>query len=179
MGAVAKKYEISADSVWRHMRPKEKGGHLTAARRAELACREVIPLVVRQEKDLATQLEIIRNGMFDEYLSAKEAGDFDTAAAASTKFNENAITAARVLDNLKQTGGITVNATINNFAASPSFMRLAEIVLDAVRDFPEARANIVEALRSFNGDAAPLPRPNGPALPKKVTTIECEASHVD
>jgi hypothetical protein len=39
--------------------------------------------------------------MFDTYLTAKEAGDFDTAAVAASKFNENVITAARVLDGMR------------------------------------------------------------------------------
>jgi hypothetical protein len=175
MGAIAKTHGVSYDSLWRHQK-----NHISPARRAELAYREVVPMIAREEKSIGEQLGIIRNGMFDAYLTAKVAGDIASAALASSKFNENVITAAKVLDGMKSS--VTIhNTQVNNFHSSPAYLKLVDIVLEACADFPEARLSIVRAVRNFNNDAAPAAKPNGsrPPMIEGEIEAELEGAHVN
>ena len=145
--------------------------HVSVARAAELAAKVLVPVIVEGEKSIADQLAIIRNGMFNQYLTAKEAGDFAMAASAASKFNENVMTSARVLDGMKQTGSITINTQVNNFADSPACLAIVDVVLDNLRDLPERRAAIAKAIRALNDEPLP-PKLNGSRFVAEPVTIE-------
>lgn len=44
---------------------------------------------------------------------------------------------------------------VNNFVGSPEFGELVAVTVGALRDFPEARRRVVDAIRDMSGDMAP------------------------
>ncbi len=149
MHALGKTYGVSKDTIWRHCNGPNK--HLSDKRRSELVGREVMPMLARHEKNTAEQLSIIGNALFDAFLLANSAGDNATVGMLSTKHAENAMTSAKLRDGIRQSN-VTVN--IGAITASPDYLRLVAVVLNAVRDHPEARGSIISAVRNFSDAAA-------------------------
>ena len=67
------------------------------------------------------------------------------------------------------------NNTVINFVGSPQFAALVEGVLEAVRDYPEARAAIVRTIRGL----ADAPAPNGSRFVASPVLIEGELADVE
>ena len=146
--------------------------HVSVARAAELAAKVTVPIIVEKEGRIEDQLEVIRNGWFNQYIMAKEAGDVALAATATSKFNESTMTSHRVLDGMRQTSSINITQ-VNNFASSPASLAIVDVVLDNLRDLPERRAAIAKAIRALNDDAPlPLPKTNGSRFVAEPVTIE-------
>src|SRR5439155_3788038 len=119
--AVAERFGVSRDAVWRHAQ-----AHLTAEMRAALATRllqregDTRRILLEEGAGVTEALKAIRGPLFGLFLAAVDTGDNKAAAALSGRLHENlALTA-------KLTGELVPNAgtCITNILLSPDFQRL-------------------------------------------------------
>jgi hypothetical protein len=164
------KFGISKDSVSRHFKT-----HVSGARRAELLAgparvEQLANAAADESQALVDYLSITRSVLFNQFLSAAEAGDRGGVAFIAGKLLDALREHGKLTGELRQLSGLTINNTLN-FVSSPSFLELQSGLLKIARAHPEARAEIVRLLRSL--EAGPdAPKPTGAPL------IEGEVEHV-
>jgi hypothetical protein len=162
--ALAREFKVSKDSVFRHFK-----SHVSERRKAELLAgparvHDLANAAAKESKSLLEYLSITRGVLFNRFLAAAECQDTNGVVSTATQLLAALRELGKLSGELRQLSGITINhSTVNNFTTSPAFTALVEGVLEAVRDFPEARQNIVRVIRGLSDDAEPA-GPNAPAL---------------
>ena len=163
--AIGKKYEVSADAVWRHAR-----NHVPPERRSELVAGPLKPaeLAQRAADEGMTLLEyvaMVRNSLMARFLAASEADDR----------NGTALIAGRLLDCLRLTAQLSgelskAGATVTTNIAilkSPLMADLQSMLIRTLSPYPEARAAVLRGLEELSArslQSAPLPASSGRLL---------------
>jgi hypothetical protein len=158
--AVARKYSVSRDSAWRHLK-----NHVPSERRAELVAGPLKPaeLAQRAADEGMTLLEyvaMVRNSLMARFLAASEADDRQGTA----------LVAGRLLDCLRLTAQLSgelskAGASITNNIAilqSPLVADLQVMLIRTLAPFPEARAAVLAGLEELSQRA--LQQSTAPAL---------------
>lgn len=156
--AIGKKYNVSRDAAWRHLR-----NHVPPERRAELVAGPLKPaeLAQRAADEGLTLLEyvpMVRNSLMARFLAASEADDRQGTA----------LVAGRLLDCLRLTAQLSgelakAGATITNNIAilqSPLMADLQSMLIRTLAPFPDARDAVLGGLEELSRRAlqeAPLP----------------------
>jgi hypothetical protein len=151
--AIAEQFLVSKDSVHRHF-----GNHVSQKRRAELvagpaAVEQLANAAAAESKSLLDYLAIARSVLFNQFLSAAEAGDRAGVVNVAGRLLESLREIGRLTGELRQISGLTINNTVN-LIGSPEFAALSEGLLAIARAHPEARADIVALLRGIDEPAA-------------------------
>lgn len=177
--ALSAQFNISADSIWRHFQR-----HVSERRKAQLLAgparvNDLVNSAAKESKSLLEYLGIMRSVLFNQFLASAEANDRQGVVNVSSQLLAALRQLGTVTGELRQMAGLTINSTtVNNFASSPAYLALVEVVLEQLRDLPERRAAIVQAIRGFGDDAA-APGPNGSAYAAAPALIEGELAHVE
>jgi hypothetical protein len=156
LDALAAKYGISRDAIWRHFK-----NHLSDEQRADILAR--IPMAELAERAAAEgtsvlqYFSIVRSTLMQQFMLCASVGDR----------NGTAILAGRITEVLREIGRITGelgsmavnNLTVNHTVVlnSPVFANLQANLLTALAPFPDARAAVVRALQKMDEQAEPLP----------------------
>jgi hypothetical protein len=156
--AIGKKYRVSRDAAWRHLR-----NHVPPERRAELVAGPLKPaeLAERAADEGLSLLEytaMVRNSLMARFLAASEADDRQGTA----------LVAGRLLDCLRLTAQLSgelskAGATITNNIAilqSPLMADLQSMLIRTLAPFPDAREAVLGGLEELSRRAmqeAPLP----------------------
>lgn len=159
--ALARQFDISKDSVWRHFRT-----HVSDRRKAELLAgparvEQLANAAADESRSLLEQLQIVRSVLLNQFLNAAEAGDRAGIANVAGRLLESLRELGRLTGALREVSGITVNHNVLNLFASPEFTALQEGLLRLARTHPGARADIVALLRSLDAE------PHAPAVEPK------------
>jgi hypothetical protein len=101
-------------------------------------------------------LRVVRTVLAAQLSATSEAGDARGAALVAGQLTRTLETIGRVTGQLSQLAG---NITVNNttIVNHPQFATVKAAMLKALAPFPEARNALVQALRSMDDQAAPLP----------------------
>lgn len=156
--AVARKYEVSRDAAWRHLR-----NHVPAERRAELVAGPLKPaeLAERAADEGMTLLEylsMVRNSLMARFLAASEADDRQGTA----------LVAGRLLDCLRLTAQLSgelskAGASITNNIAimqSPLMADLQRMLIQRLQGYPDARTAVLAGLEELSAQqSAPVALP--------------------
>src|SRR5215468_2156285 len=137
--AVAERFGVSRDAVWRHAQ-----AHLSAEMRAALATKllqregDTRRMLLEEGAGVSEALKAIRSPLFRLLLAAVDTGDTKAAAALSGRLHEN------LALNAKLTGELVPHAgtTITNVLLSPDFQRLRTELIRVLVRYPEARAEV-------------------------------------
>jgi hypothetical protein len=148
--ALAAKYKISRDAIWRHHK-----NHLTDEQRADiLASVPMSELAAKAAAEGTSVLEyfaIIRGILMQRFQLAASVGDNNATGVLAGRLTEVLREIGRAsgeLGNMAAANNITINnTTIMN---SPVFATLQANLLQALAPFPEARAAVVNALRQMD-----------------------------
>jgi hypothetical protein len=165
--ALAEQFGVSKDSVHRHFL-----SHVSQKRRAELvagpaAVEQLANAAAAESKSLLDYLGIARSVLFNQFLSAAEAGDRAGVVNVAGRLLESLREIGRLTGELRQLSGVTINNNTVNVFSSAEFLALQEGLLQIARRHPEAKSDIVGLLRSLDPTTAPPP-----------PMIESEAVHV-
>jgi hypothetical protein len=141
----AKRFNCSADAVWRHWR----NGHVPEHVRSQLAVDSLKPgatleKLVRDESiGLLENLQRIRGILYSQFDLAAEIGDRQTVALLAARLHENLRMAAT------STGELQKHAptSVNNLLLSPPYLDLRAGLLRALRAFPDAARAVADAFR--------------------------------
>jgi hypothetical protein len=155
LNSLAQKFGVGRDSIdrhWhRHVSPETKANYLCGP--AELA---VVAGKAAQEADsVLDHLRVCRTVLMGQLAASSEAGDTRGAAYVTGQLVKVLEAIARVTGQVGDLASTTVNITTNNVALlqdHPVFASLQGVLLRALGPFPEARAAVVQALRSLESE---------------------------
>src|SRR5215472_13659799 len=130
--AVARRFGVSHDAVWRH-----RQAHLTAEMRAALATKllrregDMRRILLEEGTGVVEALKAIRGPLFGLFLVAIDTGDSKAAAALAARLHESLALAAKLTGELAAHAGVSVT----NILLSPDFQRLrAELMRGGVTE---------------------------------------------
>jgi len=149
--AVAARFVVSRDAVWRHAQ-----AHLSAEMRAALATKllqregDTRRILLEEGAGVTEALKAIRGPLFALFLAAVDTGDSKAAAALSGRLHENLALIAKL------TGELVPHASTNitNILLSPHFQRLRAELIRVLARYPEARAEVAAVFRQAGLQAA-------------------------
>ena len=149
--AVAERFGVSRDAVWRHGQT-----HLTAEMRAALATKllqregDTRRILLEEGAGVSEALKAIRGPLFGLFLAAVDTGDNRAATALSGRLHENLALVAKLTGELVPHAG----TTITNILLSPDFQRLRAELMRVLARYPEAQAEIAAVFRQAGLRAA-------------------------
>src|SRR5215470_818396 len=149
--AVAERFGVSRDAVWRHAQ-----AHLSAEMRAALATKllqregDTLRILLEEGAGVTEALKAIRGPLFCLFLAAVDTGDTKAAAALSGRLHENLALIAKLTGELVPHAG----TTITNVFLSPDFQRLRAELIRVLARYPEARAEVAAVFRHARVQAA-------------------------
>jgi hypothetical protein len=171
--AVAARFGVSRDAVWRHAQ-----AHLTAEMRAALATKllqregDTRRILLEEGAGVSEALKAIRGPLFGLYLTAVDTGDSKAAAALSGRLHENLAFVAKLTGELVPHAG----TTITNVLLSPDFQRLRSELIRVLARYPEARAEVAAVFRQAGLQAA---TEMGASPEKIIEALPVETEHDD
>ena len=139
---LAAKYRVSEDALGRH-----KATHLPVTLAKAEAAREVKHAqgVVAEGLDVVGQLRTINNITLHVLKEARDAKDHDISLKAIDRVQRQIELQAKLLGELQQEG--TTNITVN-----AEWIEVRALLMQALGDFPEARAAAAQALLQVDHD---------------------------
>src|SRR5215468_549050 len=149
--AVATRFGVSRDAVWRHAQ-----AHLSAEMRAALATKllqregDTRRMLLEEGAGVSEALKAIRGPLFGLFLAAVDTGDNKAAAALSGRLHENLALVAKLTGELVPHAG----TSITNVLLSPDFQRLRTELIRVLAHYPEAQAQVAAVFRQAGVRAA-------------------------
>ena len=149
--AIAQRFKVSRDAVWRHSQ-----AHLTAEVRAALSTRllqregDMRRILLEEGTGVVEALKAIRGPLFGLFLVAIDIGDAKAAAALAARLHESLALAAKLTGELVPNTGVS----ITNVLLSPDFQRLRAELMRALEHHPDARAEVATIFRRAGSQAA-------------------------
>jgi transposase-like protein len=157
--AVAKRFGISPDAAWRHLRR-----HVDQHRRAQLVAG---PLTLQQLAEKANAegmtlldyLAMIRSALMQRFLAASESDDRPGTALLAGRLTEVLRLVAQVTGELSRATSTVNNNTL--IMASPLMADLQQMLMTRLRGYPDAAREVVAGLeelsaRALQGSTAPM-----------------------
>ena len=143
--AIAEKFGLKPDAVWRHWH----NGHVSDHVKAALVLKALKPgadlekLVTDESIGLLENLQRIRATLYGQFDAAAEAGDRHNVGVLAARLHENLRIAAT------STGELQKHAPTNvtNILMAPAYLDLRSSLLGALRRFPEAARAVAEVFR--------------------------------
>jgi len=169
--AVAERFGLSRDAVWRHGQT-----HLTAEMRAALATKllqregDTRRILLEEGAGVSEALKAIRGPLFGLFLAAVDTGDNRAATALSGRLHENLALVAKLTGELVPHAG----TTITNILLSPDFQRLRAELMRVLARYPEAQAEIAAVFRQAGLRAA---TEMGASAGKMIEAVPVEVEH--
>ena len=169
--AVAERFGVSRDAVWRHGQT-----HLTAEMRAALATKllqregDTRRILLEEGAGVSEALKAIRGPLFGLFLAAVDTGDNRAATALSGRLHENLALVAKLTGELVPHAG----TTITNILLSPDFQRLRAELIRVLARYPEAQAQVAAVFRQAGLRAA---TEMGASAGKMIEAVPVEVEH--
>ena len=144
--ALAKRYDLSTDSIYRHRK------HMPATLRASLLAGpgtdiDLDRLKETESQSLLANLIAIRHRLFAALDSAEDAGDATTVTRVTRQLHENLELTGKLLGDL----GV---GSVTNVLILPQYVELRVGLINALAGFPEARKAVAEVLHRLEDKAA-------------------------
>ena len=168
LSAVADKFGISRDSVWRHMEhvdPDRRAMLIADVPVAELAAR-----AVSEDVSLLDYYSIVRKTVMDQLLGAASCNDRHATAMLAGRATETLTAIGKLTGEiLRTTPGLTVNNTYSTtvFMQSQTFILFERMLIAKLQPHPDALRDVLEGLSEFEAASAPetaaLPALAGPS----------------
>jgi transposase-like protein len=149
VGALARRYVVGADSLYRHAR-----AHLPAQLRASLIAGPSIEgldldkLRETESQSLLMNLVALRHRLFASLDTAEEAGDGNMLSRVAGQLHKNMELVGRLL------GDLNTGSTITNILIQPQYVEMRIGLVDALRPFPEAARAVALVLHQIEAKAA-------------------------
>jgi hypothetical protein len=176
LDALAAKFNVDRDAVWRHwgrhVSPEMKAGYLAGP----VQLQELAAKAADTGASVLDHLHAVRCVLMGQLSVMTEAGDARGAGYIGGQLVKVLETIARISGELGDLARSATYNVTNNIAVlqeHPAFAKLQATMLRALAPHPQARADVVLALRSLDAESSPAAtaRPANPVL-------ELEATHV-
>ena len=150
LDAIAAKYAISRDAVWRHC-----SRHVTesakAAYLADVPLAEVAERAAKEGGSILSYLALVRATVTGQMLLAAQTNDGHRVAVLAGRAIECLTTIGKFSGELSELR--TLNVTNNvAFVSSPAFTRLERMLLDRLKSHPAALAAVLDGLSDLEAE---------------------------
>jgi hypothetical protein len=147
--ALARRYDISTDSLYRHRR-----AHLPAQLRAKLIAGPDIDIDLdrlreSESQSLLANLVALRHRLFASLDVAEECGDSNMVCRVTSQLHQNLELKGKLLGDL----GVGHNVT-QNILIQPAYVEMRVALVDALATFPEARQAVAAVLHRLEDKSA-------------------------
>jgi hypothetical protein len=176
--AVATKFNVSDDSVWRHWTR-----HVSNERKAQIVAgplklHDLAERAAEEGLSLLDYLSLVRSTLLSQFTSSAEAGDRHGTASIAGRLLECLREIGRLTGELRSVAGVNVvnNVMILN---SPAFAELQRMLLERLAPYADARASVLAGLRELDarlGAGTPNAAPGASPSLSRGPVIEAEAS---
>lgn len=158
--AIADKFGLGRDAIYRHM-AKHVDAETKASLLSDIPLREMAARAAEEGVSLLDYFAVVRTTVIGQMLGAASVNDRNGTAAL----------AGRAVDVLKEIGKLTgemlssspINITHNTavFMASPTFIRLEQMLIERLAPFPDALRSVLAGLAELGAtDAAAVELPS-------------------
>lgn len=160
LDSLAAKFNVDRDAIWRHwnrhVSAEMKAGYLAGP----VQLQDLAAKAADTGGSVLDHLHAVRTVLMGHLASATEAGDGRAAAYIAGRLTATLETIARISGELGDLArSTTFNITnVSNVAVlqeHPAFAKVQASLLRALGPFPDARAAVVDALRSLDDGSAP------------------------
>jgi hypothetical protein len=169
LDSLAAKFNVERNAISRHWR-----NHVTDEAKASYLCgpvdmEKLAAKAAEEGESVLDYLKMCRSTLVGQMAAMNEAGDARGATYVASQLTKTCEAIARVTGELGDLAkSATFNITTNNVAVleHPVFARMQAAMLHALAPYPEARAAVVNALRSLDTETAPARpvTPNGKVI---------------
>jgi hypothetical protein len=160
--AIAAKYGVSRDAVYRHCR-NHISDETRASYVADVPIREMAAKAAASAGSILDYLELVRAALFRNFQTAAEHGDINATNTTGRALLEVLRDIARLTGELLTASQITNIQNNNfNFAASPQFAELQAMLVQRLAPHPEALAAVLAGLDALDARASQQPRQSIP-----------------
>jgi len=169
--AVAERFGVSRDAVWRHAQ-----AHLSAEMRAALATKllqregDTRRILLEEGAGVTEALKALRGPLFGLFLAAVDTGDSKAAVALAGRLHENLALVAKLTGELVPHAGTSITTIL----LSPDFQRLRAELIGVLAHYPEAQAEVTTVFRQAGLRAA---TEMGASAGKMIEAVPFEAEH--
>jgi hypothetical protein len=178
LDTISAKYNVSRDSVFRHMR-----AHVSEDLRAEYLA--AVPLAELAQKaaseglSVLQYLSIVRSTLLNAFQLAANVGDRNGTAILAGRLNETLRTIGQLSGELGDMAmrSVTINGNIN-IMSNPVLANLQANILKALAPFPAAREAVIGALRAMDAPVDELAASAGPPNGSE-KLLELQVLHAD
>jgi hypothetical protein len=153
LDSLAAKFGVERDAIWRHWHK-----HVTDEAKASYLCgptdmNKLAEKAAREGDSVLDYLRMCRATLVAQMAAMNDAGDARGATYVASQLTKTLEAIARVTGELGDLA-TTFNITTNNVAVleHPVFARMQAAMLQALAPYPEARAAVVNALRSLDSE---------------------------
>jgi hypothetical protein len=158
LDALAKKFGVDRDAIWRHwhrhVTPEAKAGHL-----AGLANMDHLTQKAAEEgSSVLDYLKVCRGALLTQLATMQVAGDSKAVAYVTGHLVKTLEAMAKITGELGELSRSATYNVTNNIAVlqeHPAFARVQAAMLRALAPHPQARADVVAALRDLDSENAP------------------------
>jgi hypothetical protein len=145
--AIAKKFGVSGDSIWRHGRL-----HVSADQRAQLLAgpvklRELADRAAEENLSILEYLAMIRSAVLRQFFAAGEANDRQATALLTGRLTELLRLQATLSGQLSSTSSTVTNNTL--IMGSPIMADIEQVLLERLRPYPDAAQSVFEGLEQL------------------------------
>ena len=143
--AIAKKFDVPADSVYRHWSNHVESTlkqRYVAGRLASLSALQ--GAMVDESGSILDNLRIVRSNLYAVFSAAAVADDRNAVSLLAGKLHENLQLAAKLSGQFLEHGAGTVT---NNIFLSPNYLQLRADLLRVLRRHPAAAAEVAQLFR--------------------------------
>ena len=170
LDAIAAKYAISRDAVWRHC-----SRHVTesakAAYLADVPLAEVAERAAKEGGSILSYLALVRATVTGQMLLAAQTNDGHRVAVLAGRAIECLTTIGKFSGELSELRSLTVNNSVT-FINSPAFTRLEAMLLDRLKAHPAALAAVLDGLSDLEAEDD-----GGEARRPPLICLQPEAAH--
>lgn len=153
--AIAKKFGVSADAIWRHGRL-----HISQEQRAQLLAgpvklRELADRAAEEGLSLLEYIGMVRSTVLRQFFAAGEASDRAGVGLLAGRLSELFRLQGQFTGELASS--LVTNTTVNNFhfTTDPAFRQLMMDVAEALEPYPQARRAVFARFAALEGDDRP------------------------
>ena len=169
--AVAERFGVSRDAVWRHAQ-----AHLSAEMRAALATKllqregDTRRILLEEGAGVTEALKAIRGPLFGLFLAAVDTGDSKAAVVLAGRLHENLALVAKLTGELVPHAGTSITTIL----LSPDFQRLRGELIGVLAHYPEAQAEVTAVFRQAGLRAS---TEMGASAGNMIEAVPVEAEH--
>lgn len=156
LATVAAQFEISTDSIWRHM-SRHVSERAKAAYLVDVPIAEMVARAADEGVSLLDFFKIVRGVLMKQFQLAAAVNDRHATASLAGRLNETLGLIGKLTGELLRLapGMVTNNLTV--FINSPAFADLQTMLIRRLAAHPEALAAVIAGLRELEAKAEPPP----------------------